>query len=132
MLDDGIKISFRFQAGFNCARKAFKSAKRVQFLFAEIVLTQSRGASAPGADCLRAVERAPQKVNRFVVGFQRNGKRMAILAAMRERKARGIVETRRRAVNYFGDQCQRLKRSWSELFQQQQLSKVVQVAFVSN
>src|SRR6516225_10627358 len=57
---------------------------------------------------------------------------MTILAAMSEGEARGIGETAWSAVNDFGDQSERLKRARTELFQEQQLGKIVKIAFVRN
>ena len=67
----------------------------------------------------RGIERAAQDRNGLVVG-ERHRKRMAVLAAVRERKSRQIVEARRRAVHDFGDQRQRLQRPRPELLEQQQ------------
>ena len=44
---------------------------------------------------------------------------MAIFAAMGKGKSRGVGEAARRAVHHFGNQGQRLKRAWTETFQQQ-------------
>ena len=55
---------------------------------------------------------------------------MAVLAAVREREARRIVEARRRAVHDLGDQRQRLQRARAELFEQQERGEVAQVALV--
>src|SRR5678816_256110 len=58
--------------------------------------------------------------------------RVSILTAMSECKTCGIVEATRCAVNYFGNECERLKRARAELFEQQELGEVMQPFFVSN
>ena len=55
---------------------------------------------------------------------------MSVLAAMRERKARRIVEPRRRAVHDLGDECQRLQRGRAELLEQQERREIAQLALV--
>ena len=55
---------------------------------------------------------------------------MAVLAAVRERKARRIVESRRRAVHHFGDQRERLKRPGAKLFEQQEGCEIAEAALV--
>jgi hypothetical protein len=52
----------------------------------------------------RGIERAAQHGYRFVVRSEGHGERMAVLAAVSEREAGGIGETRRRAVHDLGDQ----------------------------
>ena len=57
---------------------------------------------------------------------------MAVLAAVREREARRIRESRRRAVDHFSDERQRLQRPRTELLDQQQRREVAQVALVGD
>src|SRR5687768_11995366 len=114
VLHDGVEVGFGFHAVFNCAREAFEAAESLKLLLSEIHSV----ANAPGPDMLSPIERAPQKIHGFVVRFQRHGKWMPVFATMRERKARRIVKARRRAVNEFGNQGERLKGPRSELFQQ--------------
>src|SRR5687768_14559675 len=101
MLHNGVEVGFRLHALFNRARKSFQTVESLQFLFAEIHTYPV--ATAPGTDPFSAIESISKKVHRFVVRFQRYGKRMPIFAAMRERKSRRIVEAGRRAVNNFGN-----------------------------
>ena len=55
---------------------------------------------------------------------------MAVLAAVRERKTRRIVESRRRAVHDFGNEGQRLEGPRAELFEQEKRRKVPQLALL--
>ena len=55
---------------------------------------------------------------------------MSVLAAVREREARRIVEPRRRAVHDLGDERQRLQRARAELLEQQERREVAQLALV--
>src|SRR5687768_13249067 len=55
---------------------------------------------------------------------------MTVLAAMREGKARWIVESRRCAVDDFGNEGQRLQRPRAELLEEEQRRKIAQVALV--
>jgi hypothetical protein len=57
---------------------------------------------------------------------------MRVFAAMREGESRGIGEPRRRAVNDFRDQRERLQRSWSEVLHEQQRRKVAQLSLVGH
>lgn len=50
------------------------------------------------------IETATEHGDRLVVGLQRHRKRVAVLAAVREREARRIGEPRRRAVNDLGNE----------------------------
>ena len=63
-----------------------------------------------GVANLRGIEATAQHVDRFVVGLERHREGVPILAAVREGEARRIGEARRRAVNDFRDQRQRLQR----------------------
>jgi len=57
---------------------------------------------------------------------------MPVLAAMCKGEARWIQEPARGSMHNFGDERERLKRSWAQAFQQQQLRKIVKVARISN
>ena len=57
---------------------------------------------------------------------------MSVFAAVRERKARGIVKAARRAMNHLGNEGERLQSTRTELFKEQQLGEVVQIALVGN
>ena len=57
---------------------------------------------------------------------------MAIFAAVSEGKARRIGEPARRAMDNFGDQCERLQRARAKVFQEQQFGELAQVALISN
>src|SRR5437868_11300388 len=52
-----------------------------------------------GVAHLRSIKRSAQHADRFVVHLQRHWKRMPVLAAVREREARRILESRRGAVD---------------------------------
>ena len=57
-----------------------------------------------------AIETATQDGNRLVVGLERHRKRVAVLAAVREREPRRVGESRRRPMDHLGDQRQRWRR----------------------
>src|ERR1700722_3672557 len=61
---------------------------------------------------LRGIETSPQDGDGRVIGRDRHRKRMTVLAAVRKRKARGILEPRWGPVHNFGDKRQRLQRAW--------------------
>ena len=64
----------------------------------------------------------------LIVGLERHRKRMAVLAAERERESRRIGEARRRAVDHFRDHRQRLQRARTDVLEQQQRREVAQLA----
>ena len=64
--------------------------------------------------CIQGIAKKPQ---RLVISLQRHRMRVAVLAAMRKCKPRGIVEPTGRAVNHFRNECERLERAWAELLQ---------------
>ena len=86
--DDGVEVGFGVKLGFGRADEAFKTAEAVEFV--------------PVAD-LCGVERSPEEIQGFVIRLQGNLEWAPILAAVRERKTRGIGETARRSVDDFGD-----------------------------
>jgi len=84
-----------------------------------------------GAADLRSRQRAAQHPDRFVARpSKRHGEGMAVFAAMRERKPSGILEPRRRAVDHFRDERERLQRARAELLEEQERREVAQVALV--
>ncbi len=70
------------------------------------------------------LNRGFQNPDRLVVHFDRNGIRMPILAAMRERKARRIAEAIRCSMNDLGHHCQRLHSARADARSQQQFGKI--------
>src|SRR6185312_14474242 len=69
-------------------------------------------------------------VEGLIVRRQSDRKRMAVFAAMGERKTGGIVETAWSSMNDFGNQREGLKRARAKLLQQQKLGKIVKLAVV--
>jgi len=65
----------------------------------------------------RGVEGATQHSERIVISSERDGKGMAVFAAMREREARRIREAGGRAVHDFRNQSERLQRARAEAFE---------------
>ena len=57
---------------------------------------------------------------------------MSVFAAVRERKACGIVKAAGRAMNHFGDEGERLQSPRTEFLEEQQLGEVMQIALVGN
>src|SRR5262245_45211184 len=68
----------------------------------------------------------------LIVRLERNGKRMSVIPAEGERKPRGIRESHRSAMNHFCDEGQSLQGPRAKFLQQQQLGKIVELAFVSD
>src|SRR5688572_6679821 len=56
--------------------------------------------------------------------------RVAVLASMRERETRRIVETAGCAMDYFRNERERLKRAWPKFLQKQQIGEVFEILFV--
>ena len=96
MRDGLFEIGFRSMPPFDIADESFEAAKSIE-LFTVFI----------PAD-LRPIERDSQKIDGFIVGLQRHGKRMPVLSTKREGKPRRIIEAGRSAVNDLGYQGQRL------------------------
>ena len=84
-----IEIGLRFELGLDGSNKLIQTAEAVELV-------------SVAEFC--SIEGNSQPVEGLIVGFQRNRKRMAVFAAMGERKTRGISETAWRAMDDFGDQ----------------------------
>ena len=67
----------------------------------------------------------------FVVHFERDRKRMPVLAAVGDREACRIAEPARRAVDDLGDQRQRPYRSRPDAGREQEIGKIGGAAFVT-
>src|ERR1041385_5252086 len=115
MANHRIEIGLRFELGLDGSNELIQTAKAVELF--------------PVAE-LGSVEGNAQVVEGLIVGLQRDRKRMAVFAAVGERKTRGIVETAWGPMNDFGNQREGLKRARTELVQQQKLGKIVKLAVV--
>ena len=89
--DDRVEIGLGLMALFHRSDELIQAAHAIQ-LFA---------IACPGR-----IESRAQNRERRVIGLQRNGKWMAVLAAVGEREARGIRESHRRSMHHFGNQSE--------------------------
>ena len=105
----GVEIGDWIPGVFDDAREAVKAFEAVEFLCV---------ADASGVEC------AAEDVEGFVVGLQRNRKRMAVFTAVGERETRGIGEASGCAVNDFGDERERLQSARSKPFDEQERRKI--------
>src|SRR5204863_2703143 len=81
-----------------------------------------------GVANLGRIEAATKHVDRFIVGLERYGKRVTVLATEREGKASRIRKTGRRTMNDFRDHRQRLQCSRTDILEQQKRREITQPA----
>src|SRR5947209_7667996 len=77
---------------------------------------------------LRFAHRRFEHTDRLVINLQRHRKRMAVLAAMRQRKTRWVGEAAGRAVHHLGDHRERAHRARADAGRQQELGEILRPA----
>ena len=106
---DGVEVGAGVEFSFDAPNELIEAAKAVELV-------------AIPKSC--RIQRDAQIIDSLIISLQGHRKGMAVLAAVGERKPRGIREACRRTVHNLGDHRGGLECARPELFEKQKFGKI--------